>query len=51
MGAKDWIGHRTYALILYPGQARQLAAAGFTRESLTRYIEQLPQVAIGKTKH
>lgn len=38
MGAKDWIGHRTYALILYPGQARQLAAAGFTRESLTRYI-------------
>ena len=29
---------RTYALILYPGQAQQLADAGFTRESLARYI-------------
>jgi len=29
---------RTYALIIYPGQARQLAAAGYTRESLERFI-------------
>lgn len=28
----------TYALILYPGQAQQLADAGYTRESLARYI-------------
>lgn len=28
----------TYALILYPGQAKQLADAGYTRESLARYI-------------
>lgn len=28
----------TYMLVLYPGQARQLAAAGFTRESLVEYI-------------
>ena len=32
------INGRTYALILYPGQARRLAAAGFTRETLARYI-------------
>jgi hypothetical protein len=29
---------RTYAIILYPGQAKQLADAGYTRESLARYI-------------
>jgi hypothetical protein len=32
------INGQTYMLILYPGQARQLANAGFTRESLTEYI-------------
>lgn len=29
---------RTYALILYPGQARQLADAGYTRQSLLKLI-------------
>lgn len=29
---------RNYLLVLYPGQARELAAAGYTRESLARYI-------------
>ena len=37
-GPKEWIGARKYALIIYPGQARQLAAAGYTKESLARYI-------------
>ncbi len=32
------ISGRNYILILYPGQARELAAKGFTRESLARYI-------------
>ena len=32
------ISHRNYILILYPGQARELAEKGFTRESLARYI-------------
>ena len=32
------ISHRNYILILYPGQARELAQKGFTRESLARYI-------------
>jgi hypothetical protein len=32
------INGRTYALILYPGLARQLAEAGYTRESLARFI-------------
>jgi len=38
VGLKEWFGGRKYALILYPGQARQLAAAGYTRESLMKYI-------------
>jgi hypothetical protein len=29
---------RAYAFIVYPGQAHQLADAGFTRESLVRFI-------------
>ena len=32
------ISGRNYILVLYPGQARELAAKGFTRESLARYI-------------
>ena len=32
------ISHRNYILVLYPGQARELAEKGFTRESLARYI-------------
>lgn len=32
------ISNRNYILVLYPGQARELAAAGYTRESLARYI-------------
>ena len=38
ISAKQWIGHRTYALIIYPGQARQLAAVGYTKEKLIKYI-------------
>jgi len=37
-GPKQWIGSRKYALVIYPGQARQLAAAGYTKESLSEYI-------------
>jgi len=36
--AKMLISSRTYLLVLYPGQARELAAAGYTRESLAGYI-------------
>ncbi len=32
------ISSRNYILVLYPGQARELAEKGFTRESLARYI-------------
>ena len=32
------ISSRNYLLVLYPGQARELAEKGFTRESLARYI-------------
>jgi len=32
------LNNRTYAIILYPGQAHLLNEAGFTRESLARYI-------------
>jgi hypothetical protein len=32
------ISQRNYLLVLYPGQARELAAAGYTRESLAGYI-------------
>ncbi|MBP5232730.1 MAG: hypothetical protein J6333_04930, partial [Planctomycetes bacterium] len=32
------ISHRNYILVVYPGQARELAEKGFTRESLARYI-------------
>jgi len=32
------INAQDYILILYPGQARQLAKAGYTRKSLTEYI-------------
>ncbi len=32
------ISHRNYILMIYPGQARELAEKGFTRESLARYI-------------
>jgi len=38
IGANDWIGHRSYLLVMYPGQARQLAAAGFTKEDVIKYI-------------
>ncbi|NLA87144.1 MAG: hypothetical protein GX847_07680, partial [Clostridiales bacterium] len=38
VGLKEWFGGHKYALIIYPGQARQLAALGYTRESLTKYI-------------
>ncbi|NLV51349.1 MAG: hypothetical protein GXY20_11730, partial [Clostridiales bacterium] len=36
--AKMLISSRTYLLVLYPGQARELAAAGYTRESLAGYV-------------
>jgi hypothetical protein len=32
------ISGRNYILVVYPGQARELAEKGFTRESLARYI-------------
>ena len=32
------ISSRNYILVVYPGQARELAEKGFTRESLARYI-------------
>ena len=32
------ISHRNYILVIYPGQARELAEKGFTRESLAKYI-------------
>lgn len=32
------LNNRTYAIILYPGQAQQLSERSFTRESLARYI-------------
>ena len=38
IGANDWIGHRSYALIIYPGQARQLAAAGYSKADVAKYI-------------
>ena len=38
IGANDWIGHRSYILIIYPGQARQLAAAGYTKADVVKYI-------------
>ncbi len=34
----DAMQGQAYGLILYPGQAQQLADAGYTRESLARYI-------------
>jgi len=36
--ARGLISHRNYILVVYPGQARELAEKGFTRESLARYI-------------
>ena len=36
--ARGLISRRTYYLVVYPGQARELAEKGFTRESLARYI-------------
>lgn len=38
IGANDWIGHRSYILVIYPGQARQLAEAGYTKEDVAKYI-------------
>ena len=35
---RDMISRRNYILILYPGQARELAEKGFTREGLAKYI-------------
>ncbi len=32
------ISHRNYILVVYPGQARELAEKGFTREALAKYI-------------
>lgn len=32
------ISHRNYILVIYPGQARELAEKGFTREKLAEYI-------------
>ena len=36
--ARGMISRRNYVLVLYPGQARELAAMGYTRESLARTI-------------
>ena len=37
--AKGWIGGKNYALIIFPGEARQFAAAGLkTKEDLKKYI-------------
>ena len=36
--AYNLISRRNYILVIYPGQARELAEKGFTRESLARYI-------------
>ncbi|MBR3397454.1 MAG: hypothetical protein IKG70_06375 [Lachnospiraceae bacterium] len=38
IAAKDWIGGKTYVILMYPGQARQLAAAGYTKEDVLKYI-------------
>lgn len=35
---KGLISHRNYFLLIYPGLARELAAKGFTRESLARHL-------------
>ncbi len=35
---KPMINGQTYLIIMYPGQARQLAAAGFSREDVIKYI-------------
>ena len=39
IGANDWIGHRSYALIIFPGEARQFYAAGMkSKNDLKKYI-------------
>lgn len=38
MNALPLISHRNYILVLYPGLARELAASGWTRETLAEYI-------------
>ena len=38
IAAKDWIGGRAYALVLYPAHARQLAAAGYSKEDVKKYV-------------
>ncbi len=35
---KPMIDEATYLIIMYPGQARQLAAAGYSREDVIKYI-------------
>ena len=37
-GPKQWTGARKYALVIYPGQARQLAAAGYSKADVAKYI-------------